>query len=246
MAETASPLRLAMWSGPRNISTALMRSWGNRSDTIVVDEPLYAHYLAATGLNHPGRDDVVASQPTDWRQVVAQLTGPVPGGKRIYYQKHMTHHLLPQIDRAWLGQVTNCFLIRHPRDTITSYVKIREQPTLADTGFLQQLEVFDWVRAYGRTVPPVIDAVDVLNEPRKTLGSLCDALNIPFEETMLSWPPGPRTTDGIWAPHWYREVEKTTAFRPYQSKNEPVPHELADIYRQCLECYERLYEHRLK
>jgi Sulfotransferase domain len=235
-----------MWSGPRNISTALLRSWGNRSDTSVVDEPLYAHYLWATGLNHPARDEVIASQPTDWRKVVAALTGPIPGGKSIYYQKHMTHHLLPQIDRGWLGQVTNCFLIRHPRDMITSYVKIRERPTLADTGFVQQREIFDWVRQHRGVTPPVIDAADVLNEPRKTLGLLCDALGVPFEVAMLSWPAGPRATDGVWASHWYGEVAKSTGFRPYKPKNEPVPDDLADIYQRCLECYEPLYEHRLR
>lgn len=246
MSQSASPIRLAMWSGPRNISTALMRSWGNRSDTVVVDEPLYGHYLSVTGLQHPARDEVIASQPSDWRQVVAALTGPVPGGKRIYYQKQMTHHLLPQIDRSWLSQVTNCFLIRHPRDMITSYVKIRERPTLADTGFPQQREIFQWVREHQRVTPPVVDAVNVLNEPRRTLGLLCDALGIPLEESMLSWPPGPRATDGVWAPHWYDEVEKSTGFRPYQPKNEPVPDDLADIYQRCLECYEVLYEHRLR
>jgi hypothetical protein len=246
VALAAATIRLAMWSGPRNISTALMRSWSNRSDTVVVDEPLYAHYLLATGLNHPGRDEVIASQPSDWRTVVAALTGPVPSGKRIYYQKHMSHHLLPQIDRSWLGQVTNGFLIRHPRDVLTSYVKIRERPALADTGFPQQLEIFEWVRRQQRTPPLVVDAVDVLHEPQKTLGLLCEALGIPFEESMLSWPPGPRATDGVWAPHWYHEVENSTGFRPYQPKNEPVPDDLADIYRQCLECYEQLHEHRLQ
>ena len=246
MPVNAEPIRLAMWSGPRNISTALMRSWGNRSDTIVVDEPLYAHFLLVTGDNHPAREEVIASQPTDWRTVVAELTGPIPGGKRIYYQKHMTHHLLPQIDRQWLAQVTSAFLIRHPRDVLTSYVRIRERPTLADTGFTQQLEIFEWVRRQQRAAPIVVDAVDVLNEPRRTLGLLCEALGIPFEESMLSWSSGSRSTDGVWAPYWYREVVNSTGFRPYQPKGEPVPDDLADIYRQCLECYEQLHEHRLR
>ena len=242
----ALPLRLAMWSGPRNISTALMRSWGNRSDTAVVDEPLYAHYLAVTGLPHPAKGEVIASQPTDWREVAAQLTGPAPGGKSIYYQKHMTHHLLPQIERAWLSQLVNCFLIRHPRDMLTSYVRIRERPTLADTGFVQQREIFQWAAAHTGRIPPVIDAADVLNHPRRTLGLLCDALGVPFEDAMLSWPPGPRATDGVWAPHWYGEVEKSTGFRPYRPKEEPVPGDLTDIYEQCLACYDLLYKHRLR
>lgn len=235
-----------MWSGPRNISTALMRSFGNRTDTAVIDEPLYAFYLHATGLHHPAREEVIASQPTDWRQVIAQLTAASPGDKPIFYQKHMTHHLLPEVSRQWLADVTNCFLIRHPRDMLTSYVRIRERPTLVDTGFPQQLEIFQRVQDQQGRVPPVIDAVDVLNQPRQTLGLLCDALQIQFEESMLSWPAGPRATDGVWAPHWYGEVEKSTAFRPYQPKKEAVPADLTDVYEQCLECYERLYAHRLR
>lgn len=240
------PLRLAMWSGPRNISTALMRSWGNRSDSVVCDEPFYAHYLHVTQKDHPGRDEVIAAGPTDWRDVVANLTGDIPGGKRLYYQKQMTHHLLPQISRDWLGQVTNCFLIRHPRDVITSYIKIVPNPSLEDTGFPQQREIFDWVRQHRGITPPVVESVDVLNEPRKTLGLLCDALGIDFQESMLSWEPGLRPTDGVWAKYWYKEVETTTEFRPYKPKPDQVPDSLKALYEKCLECYETLSAHRLK
>lgn len=246
MSDSFSPLRLAMWSGPRNISTALMRSWGNRSDTAVVDEPFYACYLSATGIEHPARELVIASQPTDWRRVAALLTGPVPGGKTIFYQKHMTHHLLPQVKRGWIGKLTNCFLIRHPRDMLTSYVHIRERPTLADTGFVQQRELFEWIAANQGRTPPVIDAADVLNDPRETLGRLCDVLRIEFQEAMLDWPAGPRDTDGVWAPYWYGNVEKSTGFRPYRPKSDEVPRDLQEIYHQCLECYELLYDHRLR
>ncbi|MEY2498801.1 MAG: hypothetical protein QOD12_2357, partial [Verrucomicrobiota bacterium] len=142
------PVRIAMWSGPRNISTALMRSWGNRADTFVCDEPFYAHYLQATGRAHPGAEEVISSGETDWRKVVARLTGDVPEGRRIFYQKQMTHHLLPGIDRGWLGAVTNCFLIRDPREVIVSYIKKNNDPALEDIGFVQQAEIFDWVRAY--------------------------------------------------------------------------------------------------
>jgi hypothetical protein len=173
------------------------------------------------------------------------LTGPVPGGKTIFYQKHMTHHLLPGIDRGWLGQVTNCFLIRHPREVLPSYVKIVARPTLADTGFPQQAEIFAWVRAQQDAVPPVIDSRDVLADPRRMLGLLCDALGIEFQEAMLSWPPGPRPTDGVWAKHWYKEVETSTGFRPYALRTEPVPAELAELYERCLACFEQLYAHRL-
>lgn len=240
-----APLRLAMWSGPRNISTAMMRSWGNRSDTFVVDEPLYAHYLAVTGKDHPGAADVIAAGEPDWRKVVEWLTGDVPGGKSVFFQKHMTHHLLSEIDREWLGRVTNCFLIRHPRDVITSYIKIVPNPTLDDSGFPQQAEIFDWVRAHRGVTPPVLDAVDVLNQPRRTLGALCEVLGIAFEESMLAWAPGLRATDGVWARHWYKEVETSAGFRPYVPKPDQVPDRLASLYERCLEVYERLHAMRL-
>jgi len=242
----AKRLRLALWSGPRNISTAMMRSWGNRPDTAVVDEPFYAHYLHATGKRHPGGDEVIAAGQTDWQYVVAELTGPIPSGKAIYYQKHMTHHLLPGIDRAWLGQVTNCFLIRHPREVLPSYLRIVPEPTLEDVGFVQQAEIFTWARAHQRTSPPVIDARDVLDNPRRLLGLLCDALEVPFLQEMLSWAPGLRPTDGVWAKHWYREVETSTSFRPYTPRNEEVPTRFRDLYERCLQCYELLYAQRLR
>jgi len=235
-----------MWSGPRNISTAMMRSWGNRDDCVVVDEPLYAHYLQATGKLHPGAAEVIAAGQTDWRKVVSGLSGPIPGGKRIYYQKHMTHHLLPSMERAWLGQLTNCFLIRHPREVLASYTKVIETPDLEDTGFPQQSEVFEWVWKETGPVPPVLDAADVLRNPRRVLGLLCDALGIEFQEAMLSWPPGPRATDGVWAKHWYAEVEKSTGFRSYQPKQVELPERLEAIYAECLEDYELLYPHRLR
>src|SRR4051812_25368611 len=186
MSET-TPIRLAMWSGPRNISTAMMRSWGNRDDCVVVDEPLYAHYLAATRKPHPGMGEVIAAGETDWRRVVERLTGDVPGGRRTYYQKHMTHHMLPDMNRDWLGKLTNCFLIRDPKEVLASYVKIVETPTLEDTGFPQQAEIFSWVKSHAGRIPPVLDAADVLRDPRRILGMLCDAVGVPFQEAMLSW-----------------------------------------------------------
>ena len=152
-----APIRIAMWSGPRNISTALMRAWGNRPDTFVIDEPFYAYYLKATGKKHPGADEVIATGETDWRKVVTQLTSPLPTGKRIFFQKQMTHHLLPEVDREWLGAVMNCFLIRDPREVIASYVKKREDPALEDLGFVQQAEIFDFVCARTDAMPPLCD-----------------------------------------------------------------------------------------
>lgn len=240
-------VRIAMWSGPRNISTAMMRAWGNRRDTFVVDEPFYAFYLHTTGREHPGRDEVIAHGEIDWKKMIAQLTGPIPRGQHIYYQKQMTHHLLPEIERSWLANVTNCFLIRDPAEVIVSYIKKNNDPTLEDIGFIQQAEIFDWVCKEESAIPPVVDAHDVLEDPEKTLRLLCKAVGVEFSEAMLSWPPGLRETDGIWAKHWYGEVATSTSFRkPSRREPEPVPERLRDIYDRARECYERLYWHRLK
>ena len=240
------PVRIAMWSGPRNISTAMMRAWGNRHDTFVVDEPFYAYYLHATGREHPGRDEVIAEGEIDWRKAIAQLTGPVPNEQRIYYQKQMTHHLLPEIERDWLANVRNCFLIRDPAEVIVSYMKKNNDPTLEDIGFIQQTEIFDWVCKHDRAIPPVVDAHDVLEDPAKVLRLLCEAVAVEFTEAMLSWPPGLRETDGIWAKHWYGEVATSTSFRkPSCRERQPVPERLRKIYEHARECYERLYPHRL-
>ena len=240
------PLRVAMWSGPRNISTAMMRAWGNRPDTVVCDEPFYAYYLEKTGLDHPGVEDVIAAGETDWRKVVAQLTGDVPAGKRIFYQKQMTHHLLREIDRDWLGSVKNCFLIRDPAEVIVSYIKKNNDPTLDDIGFVQQAEIFDWVRQHTGAIPPVIDAHDVLENPERVLRLLCVAIGVEFTNAMLSWPPGLRETDGIWAKHWYNDVAKSTGFRPRADRTvTSIPGRLKDIHDRARECYERLCQHRL-
>ena len=242
----SEPIRVAMWSGPRNISTAMMRAWGNRPDTFVCDEPFYAYYLNETRLDHPGAEEVIAHGETDWRKVIAQMTGPVPNGKPIFYQKQMTHHLLPAIDRSWLAQVTNCFLIRDPAEVIISYLKKNNDPALEDIGFIQQAEIFDWVRQHTGAVPPVVDARDVLDNPERMLRLLCKAVGVEFTEAMLSWPPGLRETDGIWARHWYAEVEKSTGFAKPAARTADVPARLRDVCDRARECYERLYSHRLK
>ena len=240
------PVRIAMWSGPRNISTAMMRAWGNRPDTFVIDEPFYAYYLRATGKQHPGANEIIASSDTDWANVVAQLTGPIPKARRIFFQKQMAHHLLPEVEREWLGAVTNCFLIRDPREVIASYIKKREEPALHDLGFVQQAEIFSFVRTRTGSIPPVIDAKDVLDNPERMLRLLCEAVGVEFSKSMLSWPPGLRETDGIWARHWYGEVAKTTSFQPYRPRSARVPAHLQEIYDRCRECYERLHEYRLR
>jgi hypothetical protein len=237
--------RIAMWSGPRNISTAMLRSWGNRPDAMVCDEPLYAHYLLKTGIAHPGREEVIRSQENDWRKVTTWLTEFVPPGKGIFYQKHMTHHLLPEIDRNWLDRVTNAFLIREPREVVASFSKVAGVPRIEDTGFRQQLEIFNWVRSRTGRVPPVVDARDVLEDPPRLLRSLCQALDVDFTDTMLSWPPGPRETDGVWARYWYDNVLRSTTFGPYKPKSDPVPPHLDGLLQEAIEIYRQLCEYRL-
>jgi hypothetical protein len=238
-------IRIAMWSGPRNISTAMMRAFGNRPDCFVTDEPLYAHYLRHTGLPHPGAAQTMASQENDWRKVVAWLTGPVPGGRRVWYQKHMTHHLLPMIERGWLDQLCNCFLIREPREMVTSLIEFIPRPVLTDTGLPQQLELFERERQRLGKTPPVVDARDVLENPRDVLAKLCSAVGLEFTDAMLSWPPGLRETDGVWAKYWYDKVAKTTGFGPYKAKDVEMPAELEPLLVECEAIYARLREHRI-
>src|SRR5712691_8085645 len=189
MADASEPVRIAMWSGPRNISTAMMRAWGNRADTFVIDEPFYAYYLERTGKNHPGAAEIIAEGETDWRKVVEQCGRGLsaPTGKRVFFQKQMTHHLLAEVDRKWIVDLTNCFLIRDPREVILSYIKKSPEPTLDDLGFVQQCNIFDFVRQNTDTIPPVIDARDVLQNPERLLQLLCDAIGVDFDPAMLSW-----------------------------------------------------------
>jgi hypothetical protein len=246
MINQGRPVRLAMWSGPRNISTAMMRAWGNRHDTVVVDEPFYPFYLRATRKDHPGAAEIIAQGETKWQKVAALLTSEVPIGKTIFFQKQMTHHLLPEIDREWILQLNNCFLIRDPREVILSYIKKNADPVLEDLGFVQQCEIFNFVSQAAKSDPPVVDADDVLREPEKILQLLCDAVGVEFDQAMLRWPAGLRDTDGIWAKYWYDEVAKSTSFRPYKPREGIVPGRLQKIHDRCRECYERLHEHRLR
>ena len=238
-----------MWSGPRNISTALMRSWGSRPDCAVSDEPLYAHYLSTLDpearASHPAAEAVMASQPTDWRRVADELTGPVPAGKPVWYQKHMAHHLTPEVDRDWVLGLTNVLLIREPNEMITSFIKIIPDPTPEDLGLPQQVELFEFIRARTGVPPPVVDSRDVLEDPSAMLGALCARVGVPFDEAMLAWAPGPRPEDGVWAPHWYASVERSTGFAPYAPKNEHVPDRLRPVLDECQRLYDRLAEHRL-
>jgi hypothetical protein len=232
-----------MWSGPRNLSTAMMRSFGNRPDCTVVDEPLYAAYLAETGLDHPGRDDVIASQPTDWRDVCRELTeGPV--ATPLQYQKHMTHHLLPHIDRDWIAGLRNVLLIRDPREVVASYVKSRATVTADDIGLPQQVALYDQLCAAGAP-PPIIDSGDFLRAPEAHLRALCDWLEIDFSDRMLHWPKGPRASDGVWAPHWYARVWESTGFEAPAARETALSGDAAEVAERCRPYYEWLHALRL-
>ncbi|MDT4942474.1 MAG: hypothetical protein QOJ34_2563 [Pseudonocardiales bacterium] len=234
---TARGVRLAMWSGPRNISTALMRAWENRADCRVVDEPLYAYYLAETGLDHPGRDEVIAAGDTSWPAVVAELTAPVDG---IYYQKHMTHHLIPQLPRDWIPALTNVLLIRDPAEVVASYVRSRATVDLADIGVVQQAELYDQL---GGEVP-VIDSADFLADPEAHLRWLCSYVGVEFTDAMLRWPAGPRDSDGVWARYWYDAVVASTGFEPYRPRPVSLDGAAARVAELARPYYERLHAAR--
>jgi hypothetical protein len=241
-------VRIAMWSGPRNISTAMMRSFENRSDTVVVDEPFYAAFLAETGADHPMRDEVLASQPTRWRDVANALSGPTPTGAVVWYQKHMTHHMLPDFGLDWANGCRNAFLIRAPEAVLASYTLKRENVTLADIGVERQRELFERECDRIGAAPPVIDSADVLADPRATLGKLCAALGIEFSDRMLSWPAGKRESDGVWAPAWYDTVERSTEFGPPRAPAEikNIGDNLRRIADAARPHYERLAAFRLR
>lgn len=221
-----------MWSGPRNLSTTMMRSFGARPDTACVDEPFYAAYLTATGLVHPMQSEILASQPADGRVVAEALVGgAVPGGKPVFYQKHMTHHMAPEIPRGWLGQVTNAFLIRDPARVLASYARKMEEVSLEAIGVPQQAELFDRVCQSLGSAPPVVDSDDILADPPGMLRALCAALGIAYTDAMLSWPAGRKPEDGVWAPHWYDAVWQSTGFgapRPGAPELPPALEKLAD------------------
>ena len=239
-------LRLAVWSGPRNISTALMRAWENRPDCTVTDEPLYAAYLAATGLDHPLRDEVIAAGDTDWRRVAAWLTGPVPGGHAVWYQKHMAQHLLPGMALDWVHALTNVLLIRDPAEVVDSYLKSRATVVPTDIGLLQQAALYDELLHAGRgEAPLVIDADDFLRDPEAHLRALCAHLGVPFDERMLRWPAGPRASDGVWAPAWYDAVWRSTGFEPWRPRAPRLDAAAQAVADACRPAYERLRAARM-
>jgi hypothetical protein len=224
----------------------MMRSFGSRPDTAVSDEPLYAHYLVVTGVQHPGRAEIIASQENDWRKVTESLLGPVPGGRAIWYQKHMAHHLVPVVGREWLDRLTHAFLIREPDEMLASLLRAYPEAGFADTGLPQQWEIFERVAERLGRAPPVVLSSDVLRDPQAMLTKLCEALGIPFLPAMLSWAPGRRDTDGVWAPHWYTAVDASTGFEPWTPRPVSMPASRQPLLAECRRWYEKLHRHRLQ
>lgn len=237
------PLRICLWSGPRNVSTALMYSFAQRPDTRVVDEPLYAHYLRVSGARHPGYQEVLAAQDPDGERVIRDaILGPVD--KPVVFFKQMAHHLV-DLDLSFLDQSVHVVLTRDPRDMLPSLVNQVPEPTLADTGLARQCELVALLRDRGQD-PPILDARELLQAPADVLEQLCDRLGLAFDDAMLSWPAGPIAEDGVWAPHWYHNVHSSTGFGPYREKREPMTAALAAVHVDCKPWYERLYAAALK
>ncbi len=240
-----SDVRVAMWSGPRNISTAMMRAFENRPDAMVVDEPLYAAYLVRTGIDHPAREAVIASQPTSLAAAIAELYAPLPPGRTVHYAKHMAHHVSPEMDLRWTLDFRNVLLIRDPAEVVASYVRARETCEPEDIGLPQQgslLELWD----KQKLEVPIIDAGSFLRAPEAHLRWLCDWLGIPFTRRMLTWPAGPRPSDGVWAPHWYASVWSSTGFVPWRPRETSLSEHDAAVVEACRPVYAAMHERRLE
>ena len=238
-------VRVAMWSGPRNISTAMMRAFENRPDTVVVDEPLYGAHLARTGIDHPGRAEVLAAEPNDLADAIAALSLPLPAGRHVHYAKHMAHHVSQDMDLGWTLAFRTVQLIRDPDEVVASYVRSRAACEPDDIGLLQQGWLQEFWDAHGLEVP-ILDAGAFLRAPEAHLRWLCGWLGIPFSERMLAWPPGPRPSDGAWAPYWYAAVWKSTGFASWRPREiELSPHDAA-VADTCRPIYEALLARRVR
>jgi hypothetical protein len=235
---------LAMWSGPRNISTAMMYSFGNRADCEAIDEPFYGFSLKTKGNDHPMRDEIIASMETAWDKLVVKCT--TPSSKPLLYQKHMTHHMLDGYDRSFILKLTNAFLIRNPARVLASYAQKWAEIDLRAIGFVAQHEIFDMVAQKLGHAPPVIDSDDVLANPRAVLSNLCTTVGIGFDEAMLQWPRGPKPFDGIWAAHWYQAAWDSERFSAPQQKELVLNAQLQRIADQAMPIFERLKAHAIR
>ena len=231
-----------MWSGPRNISTALMRSFENRNDTKVYDEPFYSYYLKNTNLDHPMKDEIINTYPFDQNEVINLITKNDDNYK-IFYQKHMTHHILDQTNLEWISKGLNCFLIRDPAKVIVSYIKKNTLRSIKDIGFEKLYQIFKLLNS---KKPIVINSDYLLNNPEKYLKILCQKLNLSFDDKMLNWPKGFRDSDGIWSKVWYQDVISTTTFNSNNSKEYKVPKKFENIYKECQKIYEEINQYSIK
>jgi hypothetical protein len=233
-------MRVACWSGPRNISTALMRSWSSRSDSFVSDEPLYAYYLKNTQLKHPMYQEIIEHYPNDYEDVVTSLSSEIPNGKDCWYQKHMAHHLIDLSNISWIKNFENCLLIRHPRDVIKSYTKKNTLNHVDDLGYSQQYKIMKYLDSVDKKFI-VIDSNILLNNPKKILSRWCSSINLEFDSSMLSWEKGNYPQDGIWWKHWYDNVITTTQFQKFSNNQNKLDKKYQPIYDEALDYYNKLY-----
>lgn len=238
-------IRIAMWSGPRNLSTAMMRSFEARGDCAVSDEPFYAYYLSTSGQRHPMHDEIIAAHEPDPDAVAAHLTGPPPGGAPVWYQKHMPHHMIGAAPRDWFAEVRHAVLIRAPERVVASFDAKRPAPSLEDIAVPQMDGVIEDIIAATGAHPPVIEAEDVRANPAGMMRALCAALDIPWTSAMLSWPEGRRDTDGVWGRHWYGAVERSTGFAPPPDPPEPLAPHLQRVVDAARPSFERLQAQKL-
>ena len=233
-------MKVACWSGPRNISTALMRSWSSRNDTFVSDEPFYSYYLKETGLNHPMTEKILKAYPVTKTEIIKDLTSDIPGRKKIWYQKHMAHHIVNIRDLSWLKHFQNCILIRHPRDVINSYVKKNKLSSVFDLGYPQQLTILDFLKRE-RLKFHVISSDNFLKNPKKGLEEWCDSLKIDFQSDMLSWEKGPHKNDGIWGIHWYDNINNSKKFIHFKKNHSDEYKKYKSIYNEAKKIYKKIY-----
>jgi hypothetical protein len=229
-----------MWSGPRNLSTAMMRSFENRADCAVFDEPFFAPFLLATGGNNPMREETLTAHESNPKVVAKQCLAPPSSGEPIYFQKHMPNHVVEGFDRDWMRECRHFFLLRDPAAVIASYARGRAEFTIQDIGFLEQVDLYDEICGWSETPPAIVLSNDILSNPEGYLRAVCDSVDIPFDKAMLNWPAGPRASDGVWAPHWYKTVENSTGFGPKRKESSIVPEAYQDMLEQCRPAYERL------
>lgn len=234
---------ISMWSGPRNISTTMMRSFGNRADTAALDEPFYAYYLAESGVDHPYRKETLAAYPSSWRGVLDWIADK-KRDRPLLFLKHIAYHVADDADLSFLDGWRNFLLIRDPRAMVASFSSKFDDATPIVRSYRMERRILDRLAARGLPCP-VVDAADILRSPEVMLRKLCAVLGVPYDPAMLAWAAGPRPEDGPWASHWYDAVWASTGFKPFVEKNPNLPRDLEEIAAAAAEDYQRLAERRI-